>query len=658
MDRDSRANTRGGTTVEQALQEALEQVQVRARWLTEEHGLPMQAMMQEDQEDQALWQADQALRQAKSWALREQVERTQRMWAVRWAAEAQAKAEVQAVQAEAEADRVAYGEVLADPILMDIIYSIKPDTLHHLARDLWRSCHKYWWFIQIIAPITRLPPELLQQILLMIIDNASDPPFILMRVSKLWYNIVTGIWASLKLGTTTPKNAITTKLERNQWHLDVLIDTEIDRGDLTASEGAYQAIFAAIEASSRWRSFVVETFPAQADLPEHRVNRGLQQCSDPVMSRLRTFKIKRPCEMSPLLERLLHILGTTASGELTTVEINSPSVLSFLALTHSSIFHSVKVLSLDNTLGLPNPVDLLPHLHQLEALTASHLSFPIYHDDVEIPFIHTLRHLTLRAVSIQWMSSRTFHILESCTILFPRRHHVLHTFRTTLPNCNDLTFQGYPLDILHGVSAPNLTHLSVTSTSHQPRGSQQLVRFSSQALRESRLAPRNLYINIEAMSWAWTESFAFMSNLDELVIDNAQPASLGVKALRSLVVQPVHANNLGPTATLCPSLKRFGLRYRRWLRPSEHFDLIPEFMSIIWSRQQSKCSLQSFRIWGSGDQRAPLELVAGSQISLQGFVSLANVSAMERGNLMELLVGRLVEMFKASGKSSAVRPQV
>ena len=64
------------------------------------------------------------------------------------------------------------------------------------------------------------------------------------------------------------------------------------------------------------------------------------------------------------------------------------------------------------------------------------------------------------------------------------------------------------------------------------------------------------------MSWAWTEAFDFMSNLDELVIDNEQPSSFGVKALRSLVVQPVHANNLGPTTTheeqnkpVCPSLK-------------------------------------------------------------------------------------------------------
>ena len=624
-------------TLERALAETLEQVLAKARVLAETLG--------------------RVLAEAPAWLEMPQSEQVAsvRSWVRAWA------------EAQAEADRVTYGEVLADPKLVVIIDSIIPNYRPRLARHLWPSSHKYWWFIQIIAPITRLPPELLQQILLIIIDNdnANHSPLVLMQVSKFWYTIVTGIWASLKLGTTTPKNAITLKLERNQWLLDVLVDTEIDRGHFTSSEGAYQAIFAAIEATSRWRSLVIETSPAQADLPEHLVNRGLQQCFNPVMSRLRTLKIKHPCEMSPLLERLLRILGTTASGELTTVEINSQSVISFLAPTYPSIFRSVQVLSLD-TPGLPNPVDLLPHLHQLEALTASHLSFPIYHDDVDIPFVHTLRHLALRAVSIQWMSGRTFHILESCTIIFPLRHRVLHAFSTLLPNCNNFTFQGYPLHILHGVSAPNLTHLSVMSScSYKPRGSQQLVRFSSRALRESRLVPRILHIGIEAMSRAWTTAFAFMSNVEELVIYNAQPSSLGVKVLQSLIVYPVHANNPGTTTTHggqntppCPSLKRFGLRYRRWLRPSERFELIPEFMSIIWSRQQSKLPLQSLRIWGSSHHQDPLELVNESQIGPKGFLSLASVSAI-RGNLLELAVSRSVEnLFKAPGKPYTLCPQV
>ena len=484
---------------------------------------------------------------------------------------------------------------------------------------IWpRRQQAYWWLIQVITPIARLPPELLHQIFLILIDNDIDSPFVLMRVCNDWYNIVTGIWGSLKLGTTTPKEAVIAKLERNQWILDVLVDTGIDRGHLNPSEDTYQAIFAAIQATSRWRSLVVESFPTQTDLPEDLVNRGLQQCSDPVLNCLRTLVIKCPCEMSPLLEHLLRILGNTASRELTVITINSPIVLSFLVPTYSSIFRSVIVLALDAQ-GLHNPVELLPHLHQLEALTASPLPLPVYHDDVDLPFVHTLRRLTLRSVSIQWMSGRTFCVLESCIILFPLHRHVLHAFRTDLPNCKHWSFEGYPLDILRGVSARNLTNISVKCPfSRKPRGSRQLALFSSHVLQAGRLAPRILRISIEATNLAWTEAFASMSNLEELAIDNAQPSSLGVKALQSLVVHPSTTSTPGEwdTPTL-PLLKRFGLRYHRWLRSSEHFDLIPVFMSIVRSRQQSSHSLQSFRIWGSSDQEGRLELIDGSQIGIK-----------------------------------------
>ena len=534
---------------------------------------------------------------------------------------------------------LSYNEVLADSKLKHIIYSIDPDDRCWLAHNLWRrsrTLQEYWWLIQIIVPITRLPPELLQPVFRIIIDEPSDLPLMLTLVCKNWYTIVTGTWTPLRLGTRTPEHTVISKLERDPWLLDVVVDMKIDHGDFTPLKGAYEAIFAAIEASRRWRTFVVESLPAQTDLPEHLVNRGLHRCSNAVMNRLRTFKVKSACEMSPLLDRLLHIIGKSASGELSTVEIHSPNVVSFLASTYSSMFRSIKVLCLE-TLVPHNPVDILPHLHQLEALTASHLSLPIYPNDVTLPFVHTLRHLSLRAVSIQWMGGRIFHTLETCALLFPLHCHAPHTFHTTLPNCKNLTFQGYPLDILAGVSAHKLAHLSVMSScSQKPRGDLQLIRFASQALQESRFAPRILHIRTEATTQAWTKALGFMSNLEELVIDNAQPSSLGAEALQSLVVPPVHAKNLGPTTTpgrlntpACPSLKRFGLRYRRWLRASEHFDLIPTIKSIILSRQQSEFSLQSFQIWTTNDRVDPLELIEGLSISLDGFNCLADDCAIK-----------------------------
>ena len=508
------------------------------------------------------------------------------------------------------------------------------DSLHRTGDECWRVIH-------CIAPITRLPLELLQQIFLIIIDETSGPPLVLMRVCPHWHAIVTGIWASLYLGTRTPMDAVARKLERNQWLLDVVVDTDSDRGGFTPSDGAFEAIFAAIEASSRWRSLVVESTPAQADMPEDVVNRHLQRCSNATMSRFTTFKIKSTCKTSPLLNGLLRILGTTASSELTTVDIHSANVISFLVPDYTSMFNSVKVLSL-NTPGLPDPVDLLPHLYHLEIFTVSHISFPAYHDDVDLPFVHTLRHLSLKAASIQWMSGRTFHVLEHCTLIFPLHSHILHTFSTTLPNCQHLTFQGYPLEILGGVSAHKLAHLSVTcSGSFNRRGSRQLLWLSRQVLGEGRLAPRILHISIEAISRAWVNSLALMSNLEELVIHSARPSSLGTKVLQSLVIQPVHAGDLDGRSTpgasgapLCPLLQRFGLKYDRWLRPSEEFDLIPVFASIIQSRQHSNCSLRSFGLWTWSGQKEALELIEGSQINVEKFDYLHR---MMRGNAVDLV---------------------
>ena len=142
-----------------------------------------------------------------------------------------------------------------------------PSTIWHtltslnrsgVARDLWdRSPEtrlEYSSIIRFIAPITRLPFELLHEIFLIIIDEANGPPVVLMLICKHWYAIVTSIWAPLNLGTRTPLSAVTSKLERSHWFLDVVVDTDSDRGDFTPSDGAFEAIFAAIEAeaSSRW----------------------------------------------------------------------------------------------------------------------------------------------------------------------------------------------------------------------------------------------------------------------------------------------------------------------------------------------------------------------------------------------------------------------
>ena len=514
-------------------------------------------------------------------------------------------------------------------------------ALNHygVTRNLWHHSREardeYSCVIEFIAPITRLPIELLQQIFLIIIDETNRPPSGLMLGCKHWYAIITSIWAALNLGTRTSIDAVARKLARNQWLLDIVVDTDSDRGDFAPSDGAFAAMFATIEACARWRSFIVESFPPQADLTEGIVNLGLQRRPNNTMDRFTTFKIKSACEASHFLNGLLCILGTTARA-LITVEINSANVISFLYPAYTSMFHSIKVLSLD-TPGIPSPVDLLPHLHHLETFTASYISFPIYHDGVDLPFIQTLRHLYLRAASIQWMSGRTFHVMEDCTLIFPLHHHVLYTFRTTLPNCTHLTFQGYPLDILGGVLAHKLAHLSVASSgSFNRRGSRQLLWLSHHILGQTRLTPHILHISVQATNQVWVNALGFMSSLEVLVISNARPSSLGVKVLQSLIVQPNYPSKLGANSTpgesgapLCPLLRRFGLKYDRWLRPSEQFDLSLASLSIIESRQHSNCPLESFSLWIAGCREGLLELIHQSNGGYKEFWPLHRLEVLK-----------------------------
>jgi len=539
--------------------------------------------------------------------------------------------------------------VSADSDMMHIINSIEPDNRYQLARVLWphspQTKYEDSWLLHFITPIIRLPSELLQQILLIIIDEVSDSPSVLVHVCKYWHSMVTGIWASLKLGTKTAKEDVIRKLERNQWLLDIFVDTEMDRGDFLSS---YEAIFTAIEAASRWRGFVVETLPSHADLPEHVVNHRLQQCSNPSMSRLRTFKIKYAREMSPLLDRLLHILGTTASSELTRVEINSINVISSLAPAYPSIFHSIKVLCLD-TPGMTEPVDLLPYLKQLESFTASQLCLSVCPLDVDLPLVHTLSQLKLKGVSIQWMAGRTFHTLKSCTIILPIHHHSVHTLGTLLPNCEDLSFEGQPLETLEGFSANIVTRLSVRGQGYNKKyGNKELVFISKHC--SSLLALRSLQISVTASSQAWIETLASMPNLEELLLTHLLPTSLHGGFFEGFIPKPPHEGNWNTAlavgkwhTTLCPSLKVFGLSYTRWLRPTEEFRLAPTFMAIKWTRTWLTKSLERFHIRFTDDQREPLELIGDESASLKAFELMASSIYVEQGQPFNLVERKAVQ---------------
>ena len=102
---------------------------------------------------------------------------------------------------------------------------------------------------------------------------------------------------------------------------------------------------------------------------------------------------------------------------------------------------------------------------------------------------------------------------------------------------------------------------------------------------------------------------------------------------------------------MCPSLRRFGLHYYRWLQPTEQFDLIPVLVSFIQSRQHSNYALESFDLWTTSDQEDPLELIERSQMSVEAFKRLGRVSRIKEDSLDFTAMGLVKVTPKHFGES-------
>ena len=125
------------------------------------------------------------------------------------------------------------------------------------------------------------------------------------------------------------------------------------------------------------------------------------------------------------------------------------------------------------------------------------------------------------------------------------------------------------------------------------------------------------------------------------MIDSVGPSSLGAKVLRSLIIWPTLR---GRRAPLCSSLKRLRLKYRRWLRQTERFSLIPDLVYVIQSRERSNYALESLSICMTSNQDDPLELIEESQMSPKGLQRLANESGSTAEELLALVTTGLVQI--------------
>lgn len=326
----------------------------------------------------------------------------------------------------------------------------------------------------------------------------------------------------------------------------------------------------------------------------------------------------RPCEMNTGLGSLIDHSREAKKSKLTTLELSSaPALLRFAEISFTA-FHYLRKFKVDLA-EMKDPLDLLPHFQCLEDMDVHRLHLPLYSDTVHLPLTRTLKRLYLKSTSVQWMNNRTFPNLGDCTIIWPHfPEALLGQSGVDLPSCRTLTYDDHLLQPLGAFKLSSMDKLVVRNEAwNRPRGGQQLSFIWGPNLSiESVLRPRILHLDTQCYDQHLITTLKMIPHVEELILGLVRPDALGKKFLLAMAAKRgrghLHGKEAGEgasgvdsgpawTANLCPNLRVFGLKYRRWLREYENDDLTPLFRKIVESRSKSDVPLQSLKVWQTKD---------------------------------------------------------
>ena len=470
-------------------------------------------------------------------------------------------------------------------------------------RSLQTLQHKYKQVRDFVTPIYRLPIEVLTEVFTIDFENNQSPSRLTL-VCRDWYRIVEGMasmWQSLKLGTWTAPDRVERFMQK-AWWMNVVIDTE---EDMERSEGegeGYIALALVLANASRWRRLTIESSPHGIPVPSSVVI--------PPISGIESIRVASRAQPSPLLDRILENIGTAAAGSLSMMETTSyHTIRHLLQPEYVQLFHYLTTLKAD-TRTTPDSVDLLPHLLRIEDLDLSNVSLPPYTDDVDLPLVHSLRHLRLKVVSIQWMGGRKFTQLQSCSIHSPTTYPPTSS-DVYLPICQELEFGHLNAEVAGRFQAPKVDSVTMKSNEWTPlRGSQQVILLCRAGLG-FHWQPRVLHLSVLCDEGLLLSALKLLPALNELQLDIARPCVLGRRFFKALLAKPIYEpkgkfdRNWGEAhpqhvkywkSSICPSLKKLVLKYERWLRSTDQLDILPPLMAIGWSRRGTTTPLKSFHL--------------------------------------------------------------
>ena len=454
-----------------------------------------------------------------------------------------------------------------------------------------------------VTPTHRLPAEIMVEIFHIALDVGQLRTG-LMHVCRRWCKMIEGmasVWSSLNLGAGTTPESVQRLLSRaGTLPLVVKIDTN---GARSSAGELHSSLSMAGNKASQWRTLKVTSLSQdEADAqPDH----ALTSIQLQPMRQLRHLDIKEPV-LSPLLRLLLQNAATAAVGKLVSMEINSlPAIQYLLQPAHVSICCSLTTF-IAKVPMTSHPIDLLPHFQKLEVLDLTNLRPSMIDHTSPLPLAYTLRHLRLKAVSIQWMGGQVFPQLEDCTIVAPLNDPSLH-HDVQLPACTKLHFENWDISPSGQFFAPALDHMRVKSNAWSPyTGNGQVVQLARLGLGIS-IQPESLSLSVVCKDKVLLAALQLLPGLLELKLDLPRPSALGKHFFTGLLAKPGNQgtdgqrfdwrdlfkeNSTGWRCTVCPSLRVLELKYQRWLRPVYNDDFLPPLLALSWSRVKAAIPLQ------------------------------------------------------------------
>ena len=450
--------------------------------------------------------------------------------------------------------------------------------------------------------------ELLTEIFLYNIEENQMKFGHLALVCRRWRLVVTciaSLWSTLRVGTWTETEQVTTWLQR-AYPKKVIIDTQRD-SQSPPEAPMFAALENALKNTGRWNELTIVSFP-----PENLASLlGIQLASP--MNVLKMLHVAAGCVDSPSISHLLNLVPTEAP--LTELRLDAS-----FANTHFLQPHWFPVLQnltvfLVNGRDMHEPFELLPTFTQLQTFEAHRLRLPFYEPNTNLPLLSTLRRLHLRACSIQWMAGRCFPCLEECAIILPHHWVTIQQHEVQFPSCNKLTYHGHPMTTAQYFRVPQMRAMELGSHDCNERRVHQHLRHLCRVDgRISKLTA--LHLTFQCSEQVLIKVLKYLVPLQELVLSIGHPSLSWQDFLGSLAAKPSTKDwpvwrpwtdhrrewkqwclSQSWHTNVLPHLKYLGIQCLKGFSRSGWLETCPIFRLVGWTRAQLTPPLEHLKVW-------------------------------------------------------------